>query len=26
VALKPDILIRLKIFSEKQINEARSEI
>jgi cobalt/nickel transport system permease protein len=26
VALKPDILIRLKIFSEKQINAARSEI
>jgi len=26
VALKPDILIRLKIFSEKQINTARSEI
>jgi cobalt/nickel transport system permease protein len=25
VALKPDILIRLKIFSEKQINAARSE-
>lgn len=26
VALKPDILIRLKIFSETQINAARSEI
>jgi cobalt/nickel transport system permease protein len=26
VALKPDILIRLKIFSENQINSARSEI
>ena len=25
VALKPDILIRLKIFSEKQINAARNE-
>jgi len=25
VALKPDILIRLKIFSEKQINAARSD-
>jgi cobalt/nickel transport system permease protein len=26
VALKPDILIRLKIFSEKQINAARADI
>ena len=25
VALKPDILIRLKIFSEKQINAARAD-